>query len=82
MTAGDADRVAAAVGDLPLAIDQAGLLLATTPLDVPTYLQLLVDRAADTFDHDPRAGTRRRSRRPGPSPSTSCTRRPPSRLGC
>ena len=31
-----------------------GLLLATTPIDVPTYLRLLAERAADTLDHDPR----------------------------
>jgi hypothetical protein len=82
LTAENADRVAAAVGDLPLAIDQAGLLLASTPLDVPTYLQLLVDRAADTFDHDPRGSY--------PSSLTAswavafdhCTPRPPSRLAC
>jgi hypothetical protein len=50
----DADRVADAVGDLPLALDQAGSLLATTPMDVPAYLKLLAERAVDTFDHDPR----------------------------
>ena len=54
LSADDADRVADAVGDLPLALDQAGSLLATTPIDVPTYLQLLAERAADTLDHDPR----------------------------
>ena len=49
----DADRVADAVGDLPLAVDQAGSLLAASSLDVDTYLRLLADRAEDLLDHDP-----------------------------
>lgn len=46
-------RVAEAVGDLPLAVDQAGSLLASTSMDVGTYLQLLAERAEDAFDYDP-----------------------------
>lgn len=37
----DADRVADKLGDLPLAIDQAGTWLAETGMSVDTYLQLL-----------------------------------------
>ena len=37
----DADRVAAAVGDLPLAVDQAAGLMADTDLTVDDYLGLL-----------------------------------------
>jgi tetratricopeptide (TPR) repeat protein len=55
-----ADRVAEALGDLPLAVDQAGSLLATTPLSVATYLQLLAERADQLLDHDP-AGSYPRS---------------------
>jgi hypothetical protein len=48
----DADRVAAAVGDLPLAVDQAGSLLSDAGLDVNSYLRLLRERAADLLAHD------------------------------
>ena len=37
----DADRIAAALGDLPLAVEQAGSLLADAQLDADTYLRLL-----------------------------------------
>jgi len=47
------DRVAAAVGDLPLAVEQAGALLADTALAVDKYLRLLGERAQDVLDHDP-----------------------------
>jgi tetratricopeptide (TPR) repeat protein len=49
----EADRVAAAVGDLPLAVEQAGSLLADTGLTVDKYLRLLAERARDVLDHDP-----------------------------
>lgn len=53
----DADRVAAAVGDLPLALQQAGALLDdTATLDAATYLKLLAERAEQLLDHDPGAG--------------------------
>jgi hypothetical protein len=49
----EADRVAEAVGDLPLAVEQAGSLLADTGLTVDKYLRLLAERARDVLDHDP-----------------------------
>ena len=49
----EADRVAEAVGDLPLAVEQAGSLLADTGLTVDNYLRLLTERARDVLDHDP-----------------------------
>ena len=50
---GEADRVADAVGDLPLAIEQAGSLIADTGMAVDKYLRLLAERAQDVLDHDP-----------------------------
>ena len=49
----EADRVAEAVGDLPLAVEQAGSLLADTGMTGERYLQLLAERAEDVLDHDP-----------------------------
>ena len=46
----DADRIADALGDLPLAVDQAGSMLGDTGLDTDAYLQLLVQRADDVLD--------------------------------
>jgi hypothetical protein len=46
----DAERVAAVLGDLPLAIGQAAALLADTDIGVDAYLRLLADRAEDTLD--------------------------------
>ena len=51
----DADRVAAALGDLPLAVDQAAALLADTQMDVESYLTLLAERTEDVLAHG-RAG--------------------------
>jgi tetratricopeptide (TPR) repeat protein len=48
-----ADRVAEAVGDLPLAVEQAGSLLADTGMAIDKYLRLLAERAQDVLDHDP-----------------------------
>ena len=48
----DADRVAEAVGDLPLAVEQAGALLGDAGLDVDTYLRLLDERAGELLAHD------------------------------
>jgi hypothetical protein len=45
--------VADAVGDLPLAVEQAGSLLADTGLTVDKYLRLLAERAQDVLYHDP-----------------------------
>jgi tetratricopeptide (TPR) repeat protein len=53
LTAVEADRVAEAVGDLPLAVEQAGSLLADTGMAVDKYLRLLAERAHDLLDHDP-----------------------------
>jgi tetratricopeptide (TPR) repeat protein len=53
LTEVEADRVADAVGDLPLAVEQAGSLLADTGLTVDKYLRLLAERARDVLDHDP-----------------------------
>jgi hypothetical protein len=55
LTEVEADRVADAVGDLPLAVEQAGSLLADTGLTVDKYLRLLAERAQDVLDHDPGA---------------------------
>ncbi|WP_084692397.1 FxSxx-COOH system tetratricopeptide repeat protein [Parafrankia elaeagni] len=41
LSGAQADQVAAAVGDLPLAVEQAGCFLTDTSLDVADYLQLL-----------------------------------------
>ncbi|MFG1669409.1 FxSxx-COOH system tetratricopeptide repeat protein [Streptomyces sp. Y7] len=46
LTTEDADRVASAVGDLPLALDQAGAWLAETATPVDTYLAELEQQAA------------------------------------
>jgi hypothetical protein len=53
LTEAVADRVAEAVGDLPLAVEQAASLLADTGLAVDKYLRLLAERAQDVLDHDP-----------------------------
>jgi hypothetical protein len=53
LTEPEADRVADAVGDLPLAVEQAGSLLADTSLTVDKYLRLLAERAHDVLDYDP-----------------------------
>jgi Tetratricopeptide repeat/Domain of unknown function (DUF4062)/NB-ARC domain len=49
----EANQVAEAIGDLPLAIEQAGSLLADTGMAVDRYLWLLSERAHDVLDHDP-----------------------------
>jgi tetratricopeptide (TPR) repeat protein len=53
LTEAEADRVADAVGDLPLAVEQAGSLLGDTGMAVDKYLRLLAERAQDVLDHDP-----------------------------
>ena len=45
----DAERVAAVLGDLPLAVDQAAGLLADTGLAVPTYLDLVEQRSSQAL---------------------------------
>jgi tetratricopeptide (TPR) repeat protein len=49
----EANQVAEAVGDLPLALEQAGSLLADSRMAVDRYLRLLCERAHDVLDHDP-----------------------------
>jgi len=49
----DAERVAEALGDLPLAVEQAGSLLADAHLDADTYLRLLAERAEEVLGQDP-----------------------------
>jgi tetratricopeptide (TPR) repeat protein len=56
----EADRVADAVGDLPLAVEQAGSLIADTGMTADKYLRLLAERVQDLLDHDP-GGTYPRS---------------------
>ncbi|HET9258420.1 MAG TPA: FxSxx-COOH system tetratricopeptide repeat protein [Pseudonocardiaceae bacterium] len=51
----EAERVAAALGDLPLAVDQAAALLADTGMGVESYLTLLAERTEDVLAHG-RAG--------------------------
>ncbi|MDQ3988500.1 MAG: FxSxx-COOH system tetratricopeptide repeat protein, partial [Actinomycetota bacterium] len=55
----DADRVAEALGDLPLAVDQAAALLADTGMDTDSYLGLLAQRSSEVLargrDDDPEA---------------------------
>jgi tetratricopeptide (TPR) repeat protein len=46
-----ANSVATAVGDLPLAVDQAGSLLTDTGIDVQDYLDLLSERTAQVLSH-------------------------------
>ena len=54
LTDADADRVAAALGDLPLAVEHAGSLLADASSTPTTYLRLLGERADELLDqgHD------------------------------
>ncbi|MCR6482049.1 FxSxx-COOH system tetratricopeptide repeat protein [Amycolatopsis sp. OK19-0408] len=46
----DADRVAEALGDLPLAVDQAARLLSLAGWTPDTYLALLAERAEELLD--------------------------------
>ena len=52
LTDADANQVAHALGDLPLAVEQAGALLRDTGLGVDVYLRLLRERAAELLAHD------------------------------
>ncbi|MCY1141965.1 FxSxx-COOH system tetratricopeptide repeat protein [Actinoplanes sp. Pm04-4] len=49
LPAADADRVAAALGDLPLAVAQAAGLMADTGLDVRSYLALVEQRSSEVL---------------------------------
>ncbi|MGI5163893.1 FxSxx-COOH system tetratricopeptide repeat protein [Spirillospora sp. CA-253888] len=46
----DADRLAEALGDLPLALEQAGALQAETGMSVEEYLRLLSERTRQILD--------------------------------
>ncbi|KIF71238.1 cytochrome C [Streptomyces sp. AcH 505] len=49
----DADRLAEALGDLPLAIEQAGAWHAATGMPVAEYLELLAARRPEILELDP-----------------------------
>lgn len=49
LTAAEADRVATAVGDLPLAVVQAAAWLAETATPIEDYLQQLADQTTDAL---------------------------------
>jgi tetratricopeptide (TPR) repeat protein len=49
----DADRLAGALGDLPLALAQAAGFLAETGMPIDRYLDLLVTRAEELLDQSP-----------------------------
>jgi len=49
LSEGDGERVAAVLGDLPLAVSQAGAYLAETGMAVEQYLRLLEARAAEVL---------------------------------
>ncbi len=53
LTAGDADRLAEALGDLPLAVEQAGAWRAVTGMQVDEYLDLLEQRSPEILELDP-----------------------------
>lgn len=82
LTEAEADRLAEALGDLPLAIGQAAELLAETRISVEAYLDELGRHAAELLREGPppsaypapMAGNLLRSRpvESGPSPSARC----------
>ncbi|MGP4114235.1 FxSxx-COOH system tetratricopeptide repeat protein [Streptomyces sp. 4N509B] len=53
LSAEDADKLAEALGDLPLAIEQAGAWHAATGMPVDEYLELLEQRRPDILDLAP-----------------------------
>ncbi|CAM5700153.1 hypothetical protein SAFG77S_01213 [Streptomyces afghaniensis] len=53
LTAEDADRLAEALGDLPLAVEQAGSWRAVTGMQVDEYLDLLAQRSPEILELDP-----------------------------
>ena len=50
LTDGDADRLAAALGDLPLAVEQAAAWRAATGMSVDEYLRLLEEKRMELLD--------------------------------
>ncbi|GGX15091.1 cytochrome c [Streptomyces malachitofuscus] len=53
LTEADADRLAEALGDLPLAVEQAGAWRAVTGMLVDEYLDLLAQRSPEILELDP-----------------------------
>ncbi|NEB12381.1 tetratricopeptide repeat protein [Streptomyces coelicoflavus] len=53
LTAEDADLLAEALGDLPLAVEQAGAWRAVTGMPVERYLELLAQRGPEILDVEP-----------------------------
>ncbi|GGX64098.1 FxSxx-COOH system tetratricopeptide repeat protein [Streptomyces hiroshimensis] len=53
MNAQDADRLAEALGDLPLAVEQAGAWIAATGMPVAEYVELLEQRTPGILHLDP-----------------------------
>jgi tetratricopeptide (TPR) repeat protein len=53
LTTEDADRLADALGDLPLAVEQAGAWRAVTGMQVDEYLELLNQRSPEILELDP-----------------------------
>jgi hypothetical protein len=66
LSAAEADRVAAALDDMPSAVDLAGATLAGTELTVETYLGLLDEQRPAEHGSDPRP---KRGQPAGPAPS-------------
>ncbi|WP_432028169.1 FxSxx-COOH system tetratricopeptide repeat protein [Streptomyces sp. 1222.5] len=53
LSTADADRLADALGDLPLGVEQAGTWHAVTGMQVDEYLDLLAQRSPEILDLDP-----------------------------
>ncbi|GHB19220.1 cytochrome c [Streptomyces viridiviolaceus] len=53
LSAEDADRLAEALGDLPLAVEQAGTWHAITGMPIDEYLELLALRSPEILELDP-----------------------------
>ncbi len=56
LTEADADRLAEALGDLPLALVQAGAVLSEGGMPVDQYLRLLRDRVTEILEQGPAPG--------------------------
>ncbi|GIH06955.1 hypothetical protein Rhe02_50220 [Rhizocola hellebori] len=58
LTADDADSIAAKLGDLPLAIEQAAALLEATAMSAASYLEILDEHMARILNEPPPPGYR------------------------
>ena len=56
LTEADAERLAKELGHLPLALEQAGAMLAETGMPADEYLRLLKDHAAEIMSEGPPSG--------------------------